>query len=101
MTVSENSRDANAIDDEAAVTSHDTANQATKAPGHSARTDTSPSASPQKQVHEEPQMSLEPDLPSDGRDAVGEAMIRDLPQRPELSEPPGQPHPLTQATQVT
>ena len=42
-------------------------------------------------------MVLEPDLPSDGRDAVGEAMIRDLPQRPELSEPPSQPHPSTQA----
>ena len=43
-------------------------------------------------------MALEPDLPSDGRDAVGEAMIRDLPQRPELSEPPSQPHPSSQAT---
>ena len=36
-------------------------------------------------------MTLEPDLPSDGRDEKGEAMIRDLPQRPELSEPPRQP----------
>ena len=35
-------------------------------------------------------MTLEPDLPSDGRDDKGEAMIRDLPQRPELSEPPSQ-----------
>ena len=42
---------------------------------------------------EEPEMALEPDLPSDGRDEKGEAMIRDLPQRPELSEPPSQPNP--------
>ena len=40
---------------------------------------------------EEPAFALEPDLPTDGRDEVGEAMIRDLPQRPELSEPPSQP----------
>ena len=39
---------------------------------------------------EEPDMVLEPDLPSDGRDEKGEAMIRDLPQRPELSESPSQ-----------
>ncbi len=38
-------------------------------------------------------MFLEPDLPSDGRDEEGEAMIRDLPQRPELSEPPSKPYP--------
>jgi len=37
---------------------------------------------------EEPPLALEPDLPSDGRDEVGEAMIRDLPRRPELSESP-------------
>jgi hypothetical protein len=41
--------------------------------------------------NEEPELLLEPDLPSDGRDEEGEAMIRDLPQRPELSEPPSQP----------
>ena len=38
-------------------------------------------------ANEEPPLALEPDLPSDGRDEEGEAMIRDLPQRPELSEP--------------
>ncbi len=43
--------------------------------------------------NEEPELLLEPDLPSDGRDAEGEAMIRDMPQRPELSEPPSQPSP--------
>ena len=62
----------------------------------------SPGAAPlaprRKPGGEEPDMTLEPDLPSDGRDAVGEAMIRDLPQRPELSEPPSQPHPSSQAT---
>ncbi|MEO6320824.1 MAG: hypothetical protein ABIR56_09090 [Polaromonas sp.] len=43
--------------------------------------------------NEEPELLLEPDLPSDGRDEIGEAMILDLPQRPELSEPPSQPNP--------
>ena len=53
---------------------------------------TSPSAVSQKRAgHEEPELALEPDLPTDGRDEVGDAMIRDLPQRPELSEPPSQP----------
>ena len=62
----------------------------------------SPGAAPlaqrRKPGGEEPDMALEPDLPSDGRDAIGEAMIRDLPKRPELSEPPSQPHPSSQAT---
>ena len=48
-----------------------------------------------KTANEEPQMALEPDLPSDGRDEEGDAMIRNLPQRPELSEPPSQPDPLS------
>lgn len=43
--------------------------------------------------NEEPEMRLEPDLPSDGRDEKGEAMIRDLPLRPELSEAPSTPAP--------
>lgn len=42
---------------------------------------------------EEPELALELDVPSDGRDPIGEAMIRDLPQRPEWSEPPSQPDP--------
>jgi hypothetical protein len=46
---------------------------------------------PEPPASEEPDMVLESDLPSDGRDEVGEAMICDLPQRPELSEPPSQP----------
>lgn len=57
--------------------------------------DTKSSAIPpvKKLRNEEPGPTLEPDLPSDGRDEKGEAMIRDLPQRPELSEPPSQPSP--------
>lgn len=47
-------------------------------------------APPKKPDNEEPAMALEADLPSDGRDEVGEAMIRNLPQRPELAEPPSQ-----------
>jgi hypothetical protein len=50
---------------------------------------------PSKIGNEEPAMLLEPDLPSDGRDEIGEAMIRELPQRPELTEPPSQPDPST------
>lgn len=51
-----------------------------------------PEKSPETQ-REEPDLALEPDLPSDGRDEVGEVMIRNLPQRPELSEQPSQPGP--------
>ena len=47
-----------------------------------------PSKSP---GNEEPAFALEPDLPSDGRDEEGEAMIRALPQRTELAEPASQP----------
>jgi hypothetical protein len=46
---------------------------------------------PKKPGNEEPVPVQEADLPSDGRDEMGEAMIRDLPQRPELSEPPSRP----------
>ena len=47
---------------------------------------------PRKQPdNDEPELALEPDLPSDGRDEKGEAMIRDLPRRPELSEAPSRP----------
>ena len=44
------------------------------------------SATQQQPGGEEPELALEPDLPSDGRDALGEAMIRDLPRRTELTE---------------
>ena len=43
--------------------------------------------------HDEPELRFEPDLPSDGSDEEGEAMIRELPPRPELSDPPAQPEP--------
>ena len=41
-------------------------------------------------AHEEPALLLEPDVPSDGPDEIGEAMIRNLPQRTKLAEPPSQ-----------
>ena len=43
---------------------------------------------PHKPDNEEPVMTLEADLPSDGRDEMGEAMIRNLPQLSPKSEPP-------------
>lgn len=68
-------------------------NTAKEQPGHGA---TSAPVPPQQlPANEEPELRLEPDLPSDGRDEEGEAMIRDLPQRPELSEPPSQPSPAS------
>lgn len=47
---------------------------------------------------DESEIDIESDIPSDGRDVVGEEMIRDLPQRPELTESPKQPDPSQQAT---
>ncbi|MDB5932406.1 MAG: hypothetical protein JWR60_4113 [Polaromonas sp.] len=44
-----------------------------------------------KPGNEEPELALEPDLPTDGRDEIGEQMIRDLPARPELSDAPTPP----------
>ena len=54
-------------------------------PGQDAKSAAAPP--PKTPRNEEPDLVLEPDLPSDGRDEVGEAMIRELPQRPELAEP--------------
>ena len=42
-------------------------------------------------AHEEPELLLERNLPSDGPDEIGEAMIRNLPQKTKLAEPPSQP----------
>ena len=70
------------------------ATQASESSSHEA--DGSAKPAPKPPGSEEPQFALEPDLPTDGRDEVGEAMIRDLPQRPELSEPPSQPGPSHQ-----
>ena len=44
------------------------------------------SATRQQPGGEEPELALEPDVPSDGRDVLGEAMIRDLPRRVGLTE---------------
>jgi hypothetical protein len=52
----------------------------------------SPAGTSKTADNEEPALVIEADLPSDGRDEVGEAMIRDLPKRPELSEPPDHPN---------
>ena len=90
MNFSVDARDPNAI--------HVADSPADTARDQQASSGTAPLAQRQKPGGEEPDMALEPDLPSDGRDAVGEAMIRDLPQSPELSEPPSQPHPSNQAT---
>lgn len=46
---------------------------------------------PKATEKEDPALQRERDLPSDGADEVGEAMIRDLPQKPELAEPRSQP----------
>lgn len=97
MTVSADSRDSNATEDAGSPANPDTTRQADKATDQQAGKGAAASPERQKPGGEEPDMALESDLPSDGRDPVGEAMIRDLPQRPELSEPPSQPHPSNQA----
>ena len=74
------------------------ADQPAKPSDQHAGTDMDSTSPRQQPGGEEPELALEPDVPSDGRDAVGEAMIRDLPQRPELSEPPSQPDPSSQPT---
>lgn len=56
------------------------------------------SATRHQPAADEPEIALESDIPSDGRDVLGEAMIRDLPQRRELTEPPSQPNPFKQET---
>lgn len=54
-------------------------------------TDSNTGGSTKAPGNEEPEPALEPDLPSDGRDQDGEAMIRDLPDRRELSDAPPEP----------
>ena len=90
MNVSPDARNPNGL--------QDAASPADMARDRQASSGTAPLAPRQNPGVEEPDMALEPDLPSVGRDAVGEAMIRDLPQSPQLSEPPSQPHPSNQAT---
>jgi hypothetical protein len=60
---------------------------ATCNPSRQAHDQDSVAMPPEQPGNEEPALVQEADLPSDGRDEVGEAMIRNLPQRPELSEP--------------
>lgn len=57
-----------------------------KAPAGKGKTDKAEAAQPRSGTHkrpgnEEPEPTLEDDLPSDGRDKKGEAMIRDLPRK--------------------
>ena len=62
---------------------------ATTSARHSAQatnTSDSPGMGTKAPSTEEPELALEPDLPTDGRDETGEQMIRDLPVRPELSD---------------
>lgn len=97
MTVSVDSHNANPKEDGASPENPDAIRHAINSADQQAGSSTVALTPPQNQGGEEPEMALEPDLPSDGRDAVGEAMIRELPQRPELSEPPSQPDPSKQA----
>jgi hypothetical protein len=55
--------------------------QITKAPAGKAEASQPRSAARKRPGNEEPEPSLEDDLPSDGRDEKGEAMIRDLPRK--------------------
>jgi hypothetical protein len=52
---------------------------------------TGPGGNRKRPGNEEPEPTLEDDLPSDGRDEKGEAMIRDLPESagsPQAPKPP-------------
>lgn len=61
--------------------------------GKKSEGDAAPASVPprEKVGNEEPIFALEPDLPSDGRDEEGEAMIRALPQRTASPETPDKP----------
>ena len=80
-----------------AISTH--ATDATDASGDSGQTGKKPerdaasaAVPPQKSGgNEEPAFALEPDLPSDGRDEEGEAMIRALPQQAASPETPNKP----------
>ena len=97
MTVSEYPHGANKSEDVVTHADPDVASHANTTADQQSDAGIALSVAHQKPGGEEPDLALEPDLPSDGRDAVGEAMIRDLPQRPELTEPPSQPNPSSQA----
>ena len=97
MTASLDTAGSTKTDDATSSASVDSARNTSQAAAGKAGSMNSPSAPSAKPDGEEPSMALEPDLPLDGRDALGEAMIRDLPQSPELSEPASQPDPSNQA----
>jgi hypothetical protein len=59
--------------------------QITKAPAARAEASQRRSAS-KRPGNEEPELTLEEDLPSDGKDEKGEAMIRSLPRQTEKKE---------------
>jgi hypothetical protein len=52
---------------------------------------TGPDGKRKRPGNEEPEPTSEPDLPSDGRDEKGEAMIRDLPRQAGSSQLPKSP----------
>ncbi|MBG6071736.1 MULTISPECIES: hypothetical protein [unclassified Polaromonas] len=96
MNVSAEPRGASGSDGAAVSIDENISSKGTAASVHQPDAEISTTPSNQAVADEEPNMALEPDLPSDGRDVVGEAMIRDLKQRPELRESPNPPDPFTQ-----
>ena len=96
MKISEEDCGASGTDHAAACVDKKIASKESGTIAHPPDTGISTSSSNQDVGDEEPNMAVEPDLPSDGRDVVGEAMIRDLTRRPPSSEPPSQPVPSTQ-----
>jgi len=96
MNVSAEARGASGSDHAAVSIDENISSKGTAPSVHQPEAEISTSSPNQAVADEEPNMALEPDLPSDGRDVVGEAMIRDLKQRPELREPPSQPDPFIQ-----
>jgi len=98
MSVSGGSRDSDRSQASDSPASQTTAIDSSGLPGQQSASGNAPLGTRYQPGGEEPDMVLELDLPSDGRDQVGEAMIRDLPQRPELSEPRGQLEKFRQPT---
>ena len=98
MEMPENSACSNASHDPSSDGNRTPADQANRLPDEQIVLKDTPSTTHQQPAGEEPEMALEPDLPSDGRDVVGEAMIRALPPRSELAELPSQPNFFKQQT---
>lgn len=98
MNMPKDSSDSHSAGTSASNSAGTSIGQSNQARNHQAGRDEAHSTLHEQAAAEEPEMAIEPDLPSDGRDLVGEAMIRDLPQRRELSEPPSQPDTLKMST---